>query len=96
MSSSNAEPPDLKEILILLILMSLNRGYTIVYNFHDFLAHRIQQPITKLLVIPIFFTNPFVFDKKTITNKQTRLVKLVFIGQKFKFVVSELVVGYGE
>ena len=31
-----------------------------------------------------------------VTNKQTRHVKLVIIGQKFGFVVSELVVGSGE
>ena len=42
-----------------------------------------------------FFNQLIVFDKTTMKNKQTRLVKLVWICQN-TLVVSEIVVGFGK
>ena len=40
--------------------------------------------------IPHFLTNQIVFDEKTITNKQTRPVKLILVDQKIR-EISEFV-----
>ena len=59
----------------------------------------IQQPIPKLRIFTNFAIRLF-FDEKTITNKQTRLVNFLLIGQKKSwklwFLISELVAGSGE
>jgi hypothetical protein len=69
-------------------------GYKMKKNPILYLAHQIQQRIPKIWSLN--FKNQIVWEKKAITNKQTRLAKLVLLVEFVKIQNSELVLGPSE
>ena len=74
-------------INIIIMLIALTKSSHSKLNLRTYyFAHRIQQPIPKLQILHFYkkFNQSDCFNrKKQITIKQTRLVKLVPIGQIF-------------